>query len=299
MTNEPSFAVKKGETTAQSLARYFENQGIKRQDIGFRELRTFYSTMKRSAHTATKAIDLEIDCPEDGSFTADPISAVIVETRKHPMLEFVIGQFARELNIGIQIFHSPSNKEFIVNSDIGMLMDCGQVHLNNIGKDKFSPQDYNALLLNKSFWRAVQGRNKIMIFQTDALLCSNSDYELKDFMGFDYIGSKWTRQRPVGIVMDGGNGGLSLRDWKLTTECLDRFPANHWPGGEDGYFAFHFDLIGGKVGREQDCEKFSTQIEFNQKSFGAHQIQNLDKASLNQFLQYCPEAQAHLRVIGM
>ena len=276
------------------MSRSFEERGIERKYISFRELDPFYKTMKHSTHTAINAVDFEIVCPEDGKITSDPIRAVIVETRKHPMLEFVVGQFARNLKIGIQIFHSSSNKEFIVNSAIGKLIDRGQVHLNSIGEDKLTPRDYNALLLNPNFWRAVHSRNKILIFQTDTILCSNSAYELEDFMSFDYIGSKWDRQRPIGIVLDGGNGGLSLRDWKLTMECLDRFPANHWPGGEDGYFAFHFDLIGGEVARDQDCKRFSTQIEFSRKSFGAHKIQNLDKSSLIQFLRYCPEARGML-----
>ena len=109
-------------------------------------------------------------------------------------------------------------------------------------------------------------------------------------MGFDYIGATWNPRRPVGLVVHGGNGGLSLRDWHASMECLRRFPPGLWPGGEDGYFAFHAEVIGGKVGRPHDCERFATHTRFARMSFGAHQIQSLSDADLARFLRYCPEA---------
>jgi hypothetical protein len=53
--------------------------------------------------------------------------------------------------------------------------------------------------------------------------------------------------------------------------------------------------ITGELAREQDCKRLSNQIEFNRENFGAHQIQNLDKSSLNQFMRYCPEARVMLK----
>ena len=221
----------------------------------------------------------------------DPAWAVIVETRKHPALEFVVCQLARKLNIGIQIFHGPANKSFITNSAIRQFIDDGQVYLADLGIDKLHARMYNSLLLSKDFWSSIYGRNKILIFQTDSVLCENSKYRLEDFVKFDYIGSKWVRKRPVGIVIDGGNGGLSIRDWQLSTQCLDRFPADCWPGGEDGYFAFHLDLMGANVARSQDCARFSSQFDFTNKSFGGHNIDNMSASELKKFLRYSPEAQ--------
>ena len=55
---------------------------------------------------------------------------------------------------------------------------------------------------------------------------------------------------------------MTLRDKPITLECLRRFPPDPWPGGEDGYYAFHLDLMGARVGRGVECDRFSTQGRF-------------------------------------
>ena len=56
---------------------------------------------------------------------------------------------------------------------------------------------------------------------------------------------------------------MSLRDYEKTLVCLDRFPPHSWPGGEDGYYAFHFDLLGARIGRGNECSKFCIQQILN------------------------------------
>ncbi|MGH8201339.1 MAG: DUF5672 family protein [Steroidobacteraceae bacterium] len=220
-----------------------------------------------------------------------PVVGVIVETRRHPLLESVVLNFSRTLEIPIQLFHGKGNLEFITSSAISGLMHAGKVALVQLEADSVDAKKYNALLMTKGFWDLLGSRNKILMFQTDTIACEQSEYRLSDFLSFDYIGSKWPRDRPVGLLIDGGNGGLSLRDWKKSYECLVRFPPEKWRGGEDGYFAFHIDLMGGRVGRDIDCARFSTQYEFLCRSLGAHRITYLDQPSRTAFLEYCKEAE--------
>lgn len=264
-----------GESSAEAIARYFNEQGVDRKNIHGKDLKPFYSQMNRIDDSALDMNEIGITCPGCDAVNRDLFWAAIVETREHPSLEYVVSQFANQLDIGIQIFHGDSNKEFITSSAIGELIDRGRVHLSSLATNELKPRAYNALLLSRSFWESLYGRKKILIFQTDALLRRNSDYTLVDFMQFDYIGTRWNRQRPVGIVAEGGCGGLSLRDWGLTMECIDRFPPKYWPGGEDGYYAFHLELMGANVAKEQDCAKFSTQSKFPARSFGTHQVLGL------------------------
>jgi len=217
---------------------------------------------------------------------SSPIIGVIVETREHPALDTVINNVIQSVNIPVQLFHGKNNIDYIMSTPIGGLVREKKVILTQLNVDDLNAKKYNALLLSKLFWKNIIARNKILIFQTDCIICHSSDYHINDFYTFDYIGSKWCRKRPIGIIADGGNGGLSLRDWNKTYSCLERFNPEHWCGGEDAYFAFHIELIGGKIGKGNDCAKFSTQHEFLFKSFGAHKCICLNSSDRANFLKY-------------
>lgn len=276
----------------QSVVVKLGRRGITRNRITGEHLADVYRRSK-NLESAPDFVSISDSLPSRAPTSIEPDSAVlgvIVETRQHPALEAVVSNFSRTLKIPIQLFHGSGNLEFIMSSAISGLVSEGKVHLVAMQVQDLGARSYNALLMTKGFWNLVGCRNKVLVFQTDAIACEHSLYRLTDFLSFDYIGSKWPRVRPVGLLIDGGNGGLSLRDWKKSYECLQRFPPDSWTGGEDGYFAFHIDLIGGKVGRDADCARFCTQHEFLYKSLGAHKISCLSQADREAFLEYCKEA---------
>ncbi|MFK7829431.1 MAG: DUF5672 family protein [Congregibacter sp.] len=221
----------------------------------------------------------------------EPLWAVIVETRKHPALAPVVCNVVEHCAAPVQLFHSHANLDYILAGEIALLIKQGKVYLTELNlPEQITQSRYNQLLLSTRFWSSVAGRNKVLIFQCDSMCCPAADFKADDFMRFDYIGSRWERARPVGLVIDGGSGGFSLRDWTLTRTCLERFPAHTWPGGEDGYFAFHMELLGGTVASMAQAGQFSTQDVFAAKSFGCHQISRLSAQQLAAFLDYCPSA---------
>lgn len=279
--------------SAQDIVDDLAKKGIRRDEIGGAHLASVYRRLARLS-SAPNFSSVREFLPGDSCCATElnhPILGVIVETRRHSALEYVIHNFQERLQIPIQLFHGRSNFDFIMSSSVSELVHGGKVHLFQLEVSDLDAGKYNALFLTDRFWTQLLSKGKILVFQTDAILCDGSDYDLRDFLTFDYIGSKWPRKRPIGLLIDGGNGGLSLRDWAKSRECLARFPPQEWTGGEDGYFAFHIDIIGGKVGRDVECARFSTQHEFLYKSFGAHNISSLDKDHKAAFLQYCKEAQ--------
>jgi hypothetical protein len=285
-------------SSAQKIGSNLEKQGIAPGAVSGKHLESVYATLRKSRFTSCgQELNLPVlspcETPEN-----DDVWGVIVESRKHPALEYVVTRFANLLGIRIQLFHGSSNKSFIKDTKIGSLVAAGDVVLSQLYLETLSPVEYNALLLSKDFWYSICGRKKILVFQTDAMVCSNSDYQLNEFMGFDYIGSAWNRERPVGLVIDGGNGGLSLRDWRASIACLERFHPALWPGGEDGYFAFHLELVGGRVAKQSDCAKFSTQDKFLAKSLGAHKISELEDKEIERFIQYCPDIRVLIEGAG-
>jgi len=278
-------------STAQIIHNELINKGILQKNITSRDIKNLYNTLKIiSSMPDFSRIRNILQNPTTKINKSLPILGVIVETRKHPDLSFVINNFLDNTHVPVQLFHGKDNLNYIMSTSISKLINDKKVYLTQLEINNLSSNLYNALFLSKEFWNNLISKNKILVFQTDAIICSHSNYSINDFISFDYIGSKWPRNRPVGLIMDGGNGGLSLRDWKKSYDCLNRFPSKYWVGGEDGYFAFHIDLIGGKVARNNECAKFSTQEEFLFKSWGAHQVSCLNKKEQLNFIEYCEEA---------
>jgi hypothetical protein len=280
-----------GESSAKALARYFHEKGISRDAITGSHLVPLYAEA-RSMHQAARELCLEPPPLESaGGHSSAPVCAVIVETRPHPALEFVVNWFSDRLRVPIQLIHGTGNEAFIRGTTIEALLDQGRVQLDRLNVANLPARSYNALFLNREFWNRMAGRNKILVFQTDALLCAASPFTLADFFHFDYIGSAWSCKRPIGFRINGGCGGLSIRDWKSSVRSLEVFPPEAWPGGEDGYFAFHLDLMGFRVGSADDCARFASQGSFKHKSFGVHKPRSMDRPTLERFIDYCPEVQ--------
>lgn len=284
-----------GPTTAEQLVARFDRRGIPRAAITSEHVRPYYRRLRRTSGAADFAgvAPLLESLAPNTSMPPTPVTGVIVETRRHPNLGAVVRAFHSQLRIPIQIFHGEGNRDFVRATLCGAEADA--ITFCQLPVDDLPAQLYNALLLSEKFWLSFTGREKILIFQSDALCCGGSDYQLSDFMAFDYIGSMWHRDRPVGIIADGGNGGLSLRDWQASVDCLRRFPPRAWPGGEDGYFVFHMDIAGMRVGDREACARFSTQQRFLKRSWGVHNPVALSKEEQAQLLAYCPEVGILLR----
>ena len=96
--------------------------------------------------------------------------------------------------------------------------------------------------------------------------------QIDDFTQFDFVGSRaydgWTN------IAEGGNGGLSLRDTRLSLECsveagLDESDALRC--AEDAHFILCMRERGGRLASKTEQDAFGTQNYFTDRSFGAHQ----------------------------
>jgi hypothetical protein len=283
-------------STPKKRAVFLNKKGIETASINQEHVKDIYSSLKVWKGSINDAAIAEMNKlfnkpQKEEAIVSENLLGVIVETRNHPDLAFVIHNFIDNTGFKVQLFHGTDNLDFILSTSIKALVDNGMVTLVELPLSALNEHYYNALFLNVNFWYSIQSRGKVLVFQTDSVVCSQSPFELSDFLHFDYIGAKWcNRLRPNGLVLDGGVGGFSLRDCQMSIDSLLRFPGDNWQGGEDDYFAFHIELIGGKVGNKKDCAKFCTQNSFLEKSFGAHQISNLNKVEQAKFLEYCPES---------
>jgi hypothetical protein len=80
---------------------------------------------------------------------------------------------------------------------------------------------YSRVLKSKEFWKGFTC-DRILLFQSDSVLCSNSNYSLSSFYEYDYIGG------PNGNAAKGYakgrmhlNGGFSFRRRAGMLRCID------------------------------------------------------------------------------
>ncbi|MBL4807947.1 MAG: hypothetical protein JKY31_11790 [Rhodobacteraceae bacterium] len=276
-------------THPQQIRDGFGAKGIAPTDIRGQHLAEFYALFPRRARYEGEVTEIALTNQATPPTDA-PLIGVILETRRHFNLVFAVKQIHRRLGIPIQLFHGPGNLQFILNSSLKPLIDAGHLVLSQIEADNFYYYDYNHLVTSRRFWDHLIGREKILFFQTDSVLCPLSPHKISDFMEFDYIGSGWNTERYNGMRIHGGNGGLSLRDWRKSVDCLARFNSDdrHW--AEDVYFALHMDIGGARVATPADSARFSCQDSFQGRSFGTHKLDNMTPFDRLRLIIYCPTA---------
>ena len=141
--------------------------------------------------------------------------AVIVETREHKALPFVLNNVMSILpsDWGLQIFHGSNNLEYVKEVTDTKLLRSREVIFSDLKMDSISADDSSLeIMLTEDFWNQVWAET-VLYFECDSMLCPNSEYKVEDFEHFDYIGGYWGNQLDMldndySKVM---NGGLSLR----------------------------------------------------------------------------------------
>lgn len=225
--------------------------------------------------------------PESASPEARPsVSACIVEPRDHPKLDYVIKNVADTLGpaVPIHLWHGRSMQVCAdVDSTMCRLQHAGRLTTHRLDVDNLDWRSYSQLLSSRRFWD-VQTSDKTLIFQTDSVLCSRSPETLAAFVHLDYVGSR--AHDDWDWIANGGNGGLSLRDTRLSRECSTETGSTE---AEDVMFVRCIAQRGGRMATRAEQERFGTQNYFARDSLGAHQVNTQLVSNRNSFRVYCPE----------
>ena len=153
--------------------------------------------------------------------------AVIVETRKHRALEFVLNNVMSILpnEWNLQIFHGTYNKEYIkdiINNNPLLSSIKSKITLSNLNIKEVTQEDSSKIMLSESLWESIIGET-VLYFECDSLLCPNSKYKVDDFTNFDYIGGFWGNalynlNEKYPVVM---NGGVSIRKKSFMLDIIE------------------------------------------------------------------------------
>lgn len=177
---------------------------------------------------------------------------------------------------------------FYMNSSLSSYIKSNRIIFTSL--DRFAngraPKYYiNPILTSALFWRQVKGE-RVLFFQSDSVLCSNSSSKLTDFLDYDFIGAPWS----VGGCC---NGGLSIRNRHKTLELLEskRFKYNLNQINEDGWFTRHLPSVNARIAPISVAKKFSVETIYHPYPFAMHKPLKkfLGNEALTKLCKECPE----------
>ena len=163
--------------------------------------------------------------------------ALIVEPRAHINLVPVITQMANlHPDWFIYLYHGNLNQSYVTtHPELTQLRNDGKLALFHLHVDNINSLTYNALFTTLAFWNTVNA-HYAFVFQTDAWICDQADFDLDDFLRYDYVGSP---RSLFGVKFL--NGGVSLRNVEAMKDMIETCTYNpdSFRGvlGEDVFFS--------------------------------------------------------------
>lgn len=138
--------------------------------------------------------------------------ALLIENRRNPILAPLMLHFMAVVppDWRFRFMGSEDSVSFLNESvAIRQQVSTGKLDLTYIPANMTtgSQEEISRFLTNLWMYETVlQPAEWLLVFQTDSILCANSNKNLNDYLDYDWVGAPWN---PDGRF--GGNGGLSLR----------------------------------------------------------------------------------------
>jgi len=221
--------------------------------------------------------------------------AAIVEPRTNNLVETI----QHYLNVlpsytHFQIYHGTKNKECLKHFE--PLIREGKIELFDLGVENLTIMGYCKILCSVEFWNSLRSE-KVLIFQTDSITCRKSNYDIEEFLDYDYVGAPLPVHVNLGlrflfllrgwnIKCDFYNGGLSLRDKSLSIRVIEKYPWDE-KTPEDVWFCAFMDRLGGKLCDYETAKRFSYEAisNFDVVPWGLHK----PRKNKDLLERYCPE----------
>ncbi|CAF2920964.1 unnamed protein product [Rotaria sp. Silwood2] len=219
-----------------------------------------------------------------------PYIALIVDDRANQLVINAVNNVLEHIPIDwkVQIMTLYEHWSYYNKSSLNQYIKSDRVLLTRLNQSSngLSSDEYiNSILTSSSFWHQIYG-DKVLLFQIDSVLCSNSSYNLTNFLQYDFIGAPWYL---------GGccNGGLSLRNRLKILELIESNKYHYRLHGinEDGWFTEHLSYVNGYVAPVSIAKKFSVETIYHPRPFAVHKphINTIGLNNMNHLCNECPE----------
>jgi hypothetical protein len=222
--------------------------------------------------------------------TIYPYIALIIDDRATQKLVNAVINVLQHIPIDwkVQIFTHNKHWPFYKQSSLSPFIMNNRVFMTPINflRNNMSSRDFiNLYLTSPSLWRQVKGE-KVLYFQIDSVICSNSPYKLIDFLEYDFIGAPWS----VGGCC---NGGFSIRSRTKILQILESAHV-HYPlrrTNEDVWYTNNFGRFGGNIAPISVAKRFSVETVYHPRPFAVHKplIKFLGRENMTRICNECPE----------
>jgi hypothetical protein len=219
-------------------------------------------------------------------------TAIIVEPREHPALEFVLNNFLSNLSDewNIIVFHGNKNIHFLEKIIENNLQKyTNRISMINLKIDNLTIKDYNNLFMRSTILYDNIPTETFLVFQTDTIIFEKHKHLINNFLKYDYVGAPVKQNKNQDTWV--GNGGLSLRKKSKMLEILNSEPLKNVH--EDMFFSLPTSVSIHKPSIDE-AKYFSIEAFSNEASFGCHQIWINDKC--NELCEMYPEAKELCRL---
>ncbi|CAF3456379.1 unnamed protein product [Rotaria socialis] len=218
-----------------------------------------------------------------------PCIAVLVDFRTVNQIVSIVHNVNQHIPSSwpIQIFHGKNNQNFIQNSTLAPLIASRKIFLT-LMEEVYDRSRTSELLTDPKFWERVRGE-KILLFQIDSVMCSNSPHKITDFLQYDYVGAPWDLSwfgfNKAYLV---GNGGFSLRSRSkiLALLALVKYDVNI---PEDVWYAQNLHRVNASIPSVEIAKTFAVESIYYEIPLGVHRFRG-DYTFRGNLARTCPES---------
>ncbi|KAL1873190.1 hypothetical protein Daus18300_004009 [Diaporthe australafricana] len=220
---------------------------------------------------------------------ADRPMAVIIESNMIPNLIPVMLHFATVLGPawGMVLFTLKENWHEPLSAPFQRLQDEGLIEV------RFLPEEtglgdsasVSRFLTSPWMWEQVSAARRVLLFQSDSVLCARSEEKVEDYFRYDLVGAPIAEQYGQGF-----NGGLSVRNPRAflnVTRSVDFAASGH--EFEDQYFYAELKKAGAELPTVEAAMTFAVETMYYETPLGYHQPQRWQAAKMANIEEWCPE----------
>lgn len=226
---------------------------------------------------------------EESSHAADKPLAVVIETSIIPNLVPLMLHFSTVLgpNWGMVLFTLQETYIPPLSPAFQRHLESGRIQVKFLptGTELGNSNQVSAFLTSPWIWEQLQSAKRVLLFQTDSVLCSKSESAVEDYFQYDYVGA------PIAAKYGAGyNGGLSIRNPRTFLQVVRETDfKTSGVGWEDQFFYKELQRIGAPMPSEEEAKTFAVETIYYETPLGYHQPQRWQAENMQAIETWCPE----------